>query len=103
MAGRWEFPGGKVNEGETHATALRREMREELDTDVVVGDQVFQVVFPYPDRTIALHFYRCTLAGEPRPVLGQAMEWVQREDLDKLPFPEADAELIALLMSSAER
>ncbi len=97
LAGLWEFPGGKIHQDESHEEALRREMREELDTDVVVGDKVYDVVFDYVEKTVALHFYRCELAGTPRPLLGQEMAWVERAALAALPFPDADRELIARL------
>jgi 8-oxo-dGTP diphosphatase len=97
LAGMWEFPGGKIDPAETHADALRREMREELDTDVAIGDLVFDVSHAYPDRTVTLYFYRCTLTGVPRPLLGQEMRWVPRAELPSLGFPPADAELIRLL------
>jgi 8-oxo-dGTP diphosphatase len=103
LAGLWEFPGGKIDEGETHAAALAREIREELDTDVNVGDRVFAVTHAYDDRTVALYFYRCTLRGEPRPLLGQEMRWVARADLATLGFPPADEELIKLLTESPVR
>jgi 8-oxo-dGTP diphosphatase len=51
----------------------------------------------YPEKTVELHFYRCTLLGEPRPLLGQQMRWVPRGELSALPFPEADADLIRQL------
>lgn len=99
LAGLWEFPGGKVHDGETHAVALRREMTEELDTDVSIGERLMEVVHAYDDRSVALHFYRCALLGLPRPLLGQEMAWVARADLTRLPFPEADSALIARLTS----
>ena len=97
LAGLWEFPGGKIDPAETHADALRREMREELDTDVEIGDLVFDVSHAYPDRSVTLYFYRCALKGEPRPLLGQEMRWVPRAELASLGFPPADEELIRLL------
>jgi len=100
LAGTWEFPGGKIAEGETHAQALRREIREELDADVDVGPLVFEVQHAYADRTISLHFYRCTLLGEPRPLLGQQMRWVPRVELRSLDFPPADTDLIRLLIET---
>jgi mutator protein MutT len=103
LAGLWEFPGGKIDEGETHAAALMREIREELDVDVDVGDLVLDVTHAYEDRTVALYFYRCTLRGTPRPQLGQEMRWVPRADLAALGFPPADQELITLLTGSAAR
>jgi len=97
LAGMWEFPGGKIGPAESHADALTREMREELDAEVDVHDLVFETVHAYPERTVALYFYRCTLRGQPRPLLGQQMRWVRRADLPSLGFPPADEELIRLL------
>ena len=103
LAGLWEFPGGKIGEGETHAAALARELREELDVDVEVGDLVFEITHAYDDRTVALYFYRCTLRGTPRPLLGQQMRWVPRAELPTLGFPPADEALIKLLTESPVR
>lgn len=101
LAGMWEFPGGKIDPDEAHADALAREIREELDTGVEVGELVFRTVHPYDDRTIALHFYKCALRGTPRPLLGQEMRWVGRDELPRLGFPPADKELIDRLVSAA--
>ena len=97
LAGMWEFPGGKIDPHEAHADALRREIREELDADVNVGELVLQTVHAYDDRTISLYFYRCAMRGTPRPLLGQEMRWVAREELASLGFPPADKELIEIL------
>lgn len=98
LAGMWEFPGGKIDSAESHADALRREMREELDTDVEVQELVFETSHAYPERTVSLYFYRCTLHGTPTPLLGQEMRWVPRAELAMLGFPPADEELIRLLI-----
>ena len=100
LAGLWEFPGGKVDPGETHERALEREILEELGAGVRVAELVFETRHEYADRTIALHFYRCRLSGEPRALLGQEMRWVPRAELRALDFPPADAALIDLLVSS---
>jgi hypothetical protein len=55
------------------------------------------VTHRYPDRTVELHFYRCAFAGTPKPMIGQQMAWMAGEELRSVPFPEADAQLIALL------
>jgi mutator protein MutT len=103
LEGMWEFPGGKVDPGESHAEALRREIREELGAEVDVRERVFETTHAYPDRTIALYFYRCELKDQPRPLLGQEMRWVPRSGLAVLGFPPADTELITLLTASASR
>ena len=101
LAGLWEFPGGKIDPDETHTGALRREIREELDCDVSVGELVFDITHAYPEKTVTLYFYRCTLSGTPRPLLGQEMRWVTREELPTLGFPPADEELIRILTQTA--
>lgn len=98
LAGCWEFPGGKCRDDESHQACLRREIEEELGVLVEVGELVYQTVHDYPDRRVELHFYRCKLRGEPRPVLGQELTWVRRKDLAALPLPPADAGLVGKLM-----
>lgn len=98
LAGLWEFPGGKIDPSESHAGALRREMREELAADVDVHELIFETTHAYPERTVALFFYRCALQQRPRPLLGQEMRWVRRSELPSLGFPPADEELIRLLV-----
>ena len=101
LAGLWEFPGGKIGPDEPHVAALRRELREELDAEIDVGEHVYTTMHAYDDRTVELHFYRCTLKSEPRPLVGQEMRWVPREELPTLGFPQADTELIEMLTKSA--
>lgn len=97
LAGHWEFPGGKVHESETHAEALRREIFEELDAVARVGDLVHSVTHAYPDNTVQLFFYKCDLDGDAKPMMGQEMRWVAKDQLSALPFPEADRDLITTL------
>lgn len=97
LAGHWEFPGGKVDPGETHIEALRRELFEELDIVATVGGLVHTVTYAYPDKRVELFFYRCEFEGAPKPMMGQAMRWMRREELGALPFPEADRDLISVL------
>jgi mutator protein MutT len=100
LEGCWEFPGGKCEDGESHAACLAREIVEELDAAVRVGPELFSVVHAYPDRVVELHFFACELASEPRPVLSQEMRWVRREELGSLEFPPADDELIQSLITN---
>lgn len=97
LEGHWEFPGGKCHPHETHVEALRRELHEELDILVEVGELVHAVTHSYPERTVELHFYACTYEGLPKPMIGQEIRWATGRELGALPFPEADSELIARL------
>src|SRR5882672_2998104 len=99
LEGYWEFPGGKCEAGETHAACLAREIREELGVQIAIADEVFATTHDYPERRIELHFLRGQIDGNPTPRMGQQMRWVVRADLAALPFPPADAELIAMLTS----
>ena len=97
LSGLWEFPGGKPEPGERQEDALVREIREELGTLVSVGERIETVEWQYPDKRVSLTFFRCALAGEPRPLEGQEMAWVTPADLARYRFPEADAALIEQL------
>jgi 8-oxo-dGTP diphosphatase len=97
MAGYWEFPGGKCEPDEDPASCLAREMREELDADVVVGEEILRTRHSYSDRSVELRFFRCALDGTPKPLLGQEVRWAPRDELRTLSFPPADWELIELL------
>ena len=103
LAGMWEFPGGKIDPDEAHEVALRRELLEELGVEAVVGECVYRTQHTYPDRTIELYFYRCSLKGTPQPLLGQEMRWVPKAELRSLGFPPADTEFIEQLTTSGAR
>ena len=101
LEGHWEFPGGKCDPDETLDRCLMRELMEELAVAARVGEEVFVTSHDYPDRRVELHFFRCTIEGEPAPQLGQDMRWVTRQELKTLAFPPADGELIERLTRSA--
>lgn len=100
LGGRWEFPGGKVEPGETLQASLVREMREELGCGVEVGSLVLTTRHAYPDVQVELHFFEAVLTDRPMPQLGQEMRWVPRADLAALSLPDADADLVALLTAA---
>jgi mutator protein MutT len=100
LEGAWEFPGGKCEPGETYQACLEREIREELAADLRIGREVLTVTHPYLERVVELHFFASELVGEPRPMIGQEMRWVPRDELKSLELPPADAELIEMLSRS---
>ena len=102
LEGCWEFPGGKRHAGESLPECLVREIREELDAAITVSDLILATAHDYPERTVELHFFRCALVTEPRPVLGQEMRWVPRGDLPDLRLPPADDELVRMLTAGTE-
>ena len=97
LEGHWEFPGGKCAPGETLERCLVRELREELAVEAIVGSELLATSHDYSERRVELHFFSCRLDGEPVPQRGQEMRWMARSELLTLPFPAADAALIALL------
>lgn len=97
LAGCWEFPGGKLEDGERLDECLRREMLEELGVHAIVGRELLTTTHAYAGRRVELHFFTCELTGEPHPAMGQAVRWVPRRELRSLDLPEADADLIDLL------
>jgi len=102
LEGLWEFPGGKCEPGETHEECLARELREELGVSATIGPELLVTEHAYPERTVRLHFRRCDIEGEPQTLIGQQMQWVTREQLGAIAFPEADRELVDLLRNSAK-
>ena len=98
MGGLWEFPGGKVEDGEMPAAALERELEEELALSATIGAPLTFAVHEEPGMRIVLLFYAATLGGsQPMALEGQEIAWVAPEHLPSYPTPPADAELIRLL------
>lgn len=87
----WEFPGGRVEAGETDADALKREVRHRLGVDVEPGELISFVNHPYDRYAVELHLYACKLSGgEPLERNVHAFEWVKSDDFEKYPFTPAD-------------
>lgn len=94
----WEFVGGKVEPGETLAQALVRECREELDITVSVGELFMEVTHTYPDLTVHLSLFHCTIAeGVPKLLEHHAMAWITTDEIDKFEFCPADAGILERL------
>lgn len=92
---KWEFPGGKLEKGESPEEALRRELREELNIDAEVGRIMDVMYHSYPDRDVLILFYGCRiLEGEPQTVDCNAVEWVLPDDLLKYDFAGGDRRFV---------
>lgn len=95
QGGLWEFPGGKLEHGETAANALRREIHEELGITVQAARPLIQVVHDYSDKAVLLDVWRVDdFTGKPAGCEGQAIEWVAVENLGGYPFPAANVPII---------
>ncbi len=95
----WEFPGGRVEPGETDEEALARELREEMHVDVAVGERVIHVEHAYERYDIDFCVYRCAmLSGRIEHVRVHDHRWVSPRELDSYEFPAADEKTIAKLL-----
>lgn len=95
LAGYWEFPGGKVEPGETSAEAAVRECLEETGVHVAVVGEFSSKRHSYEHATVQLRFFRCRVVKDAQPA--GSFRWVRQKDLTALQFPEANAELIHCL------
>jgi 8-oxo-dGTP diphosphatase len=101
LGGLWEFPGGKVEDGETLRSALVREIREELGVGIEVGRLVLEQKHAYPDRRVHLHFFECRiLDGAPVSKMARAMTWASPSELAHFEFPSANRRLLDKLRAS---
>jgi len=104
LAGRWEFPGGKLQAGEAPLAALVRELREELGVEARSAEPLMDYCVEYPARTLRLEMWIVTdWIGEPRGLDGQALKWVEPARLGEEDILEADQPIVAALIRRARR
>ena len=98
---KWEFPGGKVEVGESREEALVREIREELSVDIEVSEFFMTVEHTYPDFHLTMHVFKCVLdQGEITLNEHVDMKWLKVEELDQLDWAEADIPIVNRLMGA---
>lgn len=98
LAGLWEFPGGKLEPGESIVQALVRELREEVGIEVVASEPLISIPWRYPEKSVRLHACRVTTwTGKPEPREGHALRWIALRDMDIATMPAADAPIVSAL------
>ena len=95
LGGMWEFPGGKLELGESYEICLKREMFEELGVKVNVSYEFEEVLHRYSEMTVLIKFFICSLSsGTPKAIQCSEFQWINRRDLTKYNFPAADIKVI---------
>lgn len=100
MGGLWEFPGGKLEPEETVAECIKREIKEELNIQVEVGEHLITIEHQYPEFGVILFVCNCQyISGVPQTLESEEVRWVSANELDQYAFPEANYQIVALLQS----
>jgi A/G-specific adenine glycosylase len=103
LGGMWEFPGGKVEPGETIEACIQREIQEELGIEIAVGDRLIIVEHTYSHFHVTLNVHHCRhLSGEPQAIECDEIRWVTLDELDQFPFPKANLQIISALKQAAD-
>ncbi|NEO84187.1 MAG: A/G-specific adenine glycosylase [Spirulina sp. SIO3F2] len=102
LGGLWEFPGGKIEPGETVEACIEREIREELDIAIAIDEHLITIDHAYTHFKVNLQVYLCTYgSGEPKPLESQEIRWVDLDQIDEFPFPKANQQIIQALRDRA--
>ncbi|GIU21603.1 MULTISPECIES: 8-oxo-dGTP diphosphatase MutT [unclassified Shewanella] len=100
QGGKWEFPGGKVEVSETTSEALIRELKEEVNLDVVNTQAMMEIHHDYGDKQVFLDIHWVTqFSGEAKGLEGQQVRWVEQEQLTQYDFPEANKAILEKILS----
>ncbi|BBD53064.1 MULTISPECIES: 8-oxo-dGTP diphosphatase MutT [Planktothrix] len=101
LGGLWEFPGGKLEAGETLEDCIKREIQEELAIEIEVEDHLITIEHTYTDFKVTLNVYHCRyLGGEPQPLECDEIRWVTLDEINQFPFPKANEKIIAALRNN---
>ena len=104
LAGKWEFPGGKIASGETPARCIARELEEELHLKLLASTELFRMEHAYPEKKVGLHFMLCRVADGlvASPAEGQKCGWFSAAEAAALDLAPADERAISLMRDAAE-
>ncbi|MEM7726793.1 MAG: 8-oxo-dGTP diphosphatase MutT [Cyanobacteria bacterium P01_A01_bin.45] len=98
MGGLWEFPGGKIEAHETIEECIKREIKEELDINIEIGEHLTTVDYTYTKSRVTLIVHNCLhISGIPKPIECDEIHWVNIKDLKDYTFPEANKQIISVL------
>lgn len=102
LGGLWEFPGGKIEPGETIEACIQREIKEELGIEIEVGDHLITIDHTYSHFHVTLNVHHCRhVSGEPQPIECDEVRWVTIDELAEYPFPKANVQIIDALKQQA--
>lgn len=103
LGGLWEFPGGKIEPGEAVEDCVRREIKEELDIEIEVGDRLITIDHAYTHFKVTLNVFNCKhLSGDPQPIECDEIKWVTLDEIDDYPFPKANGQIIEAMREQAK-
>lgn len=104
LGGLWEFPGGKIEPGETVEECIQREILEELGIEIAVGEQLIAIDHTYPHLRVTLTVHHCYhLTGDPQPIECDQVLWVSLDEIDRYSFPAANSQIITAIRQYAAR
>jgi len=98
MGGLWEFPGGKIESGETIEECIQREVKEELDIQIKVGDRLTTITHAYETFKVTLYVHDCEyVSGTPQTIECEEIHWVKPNLISQYQFPQANIKIVNLL------